>query len=163
VYFRLGKGASAPLPIDAEPFVVGRLQCLRRGDDLAIFACGPDPVQAALSAADSLAGQGIDASVHNEHTLRPLDVDTIVKAAVPAAAVITVEEHWRQGGLGAAVAETLAEHAPTRIARIGMPDTFVARVGDQQDLLARYGISDTRIVETARQLLNVPVEVGKCL
>lgn len=158
VYFRLGKGASAPLTElapEREPFTVGRVQRLRDGADLAIFACGPDPVRIALSAADLLVRQGVDASVHNVHTLRPLDVDAIVKAAAPAAAVITVEEHWRQGGLGAAVAETLAEHAPTRVARIGMPDTFVARVGDQQDLLERYGISDTRIVETARQLLNV--------
>jgi transketolase len=158
VYLRVGKGPSASLADlapDREPFTVGRVQRLRGGADLAIFACGPDPVRAALAAAESLADQGISVSVHNVHTLRPLDVDAIVSAASTATAVITVEEHWRQGGLGAAVAETLAEHAPTRVARIGMPDTFVARVGSQQDLLERYGISDTRIVETARHLLTV--------
>ena len=72
----------------------------------------------------------------------------------PAAAVITVEEHWRRGGLGAAVAETLSEHAPRRLARIGVPDTFVTRVGSQEDLLAHCGITDERITTTALDLLG---------
>jgi transketolase len=154
VYLRLGRSATPPLPADAPPFTVGTVQRLRAGDDVAVLACGPHPVLAALRAADLLAGVGVGATVLNVHTPRPLDVAGVLAAAAPAAAVVTVEEHWRQGGLGGAVAETLAEHAPRLLARVGMPDTFAARVGDQADLLAHYGITDTRIVDAALRLLD---------
>jgi transketolase len=157
LYLRLGKAATPPmaevLP-GAPPFRLGLAQPLRAGRDLLIVACGPHPVLAAVRAADQLAGHGIAAAVLNLHTLRPLDVDGLVAAATPVAAVITVEEHWRSGGLGTTVAETLAEHAPTRIARIGMPDIFVDHVGGQEELLRHYGITDTEIVKAGRALLD---------
>lgn len=155
VYLRLGK---LPTPALAEhaperpAFQVGRAQLLRPGDDVALVACGPHPVLAALRASRRLAEHGIGASVLNVHTLRPLDVEALVAAARPATAVVTVEEHWRQGGLGGAVTEALAEHAPTRVVRIGMPDTFCAEVGNQEDLLAHYGITDEHIVRSVLDL-----------
>ena len=151
VYLRLGRDAAPAVP--EAPFTVGVAQKLCAGTDLAILACGPYPVLAALSAAERLAGRGIGATVLNVHTLRPLDVAAIVAAAEPAAAVVTVEEHWRRGGLGAAVAEVLGEHVPRRLARIGMPDEFVTRVGDQRDLLVHHGITDDRVEEIALALL----------
>lgn len=157
LYLRLGKAATPSLTEilpGAPPFRFGLAQPLRAGRDLLIVACGPHPVLAAVRAAGLLAGHGIDAAVLNLHTLRPLDVDGLVAAATPVAAVITVEEHWRSGGLGAAVAETLAEHVPTRIARIGMPDMFVDQVGGQEYLLRHYGITDTEIVKAGRALLG---------
>jgi transketolase len=157
LYLRLGKAATRPLaevvPV-VPPFELGVAQPLRAGRDLLIVACGPYPVLAALGAAEMLAGRGIDAAVLNLHTVRPLDVAGLVAAATPVAGVITVEEHWRSGGVGAAVAETLAEHAPTRIVRIGMPDTFAQHVGGQEDLLRHYGITDTEIVRAGRALLG---------
>jgi transketolase len=153
VYLRLGKGGTEPLVTDV-PFRVGAVQWLRPGEDLAILACGPYPVLAALRASATLAGHGVGASVLNVHTPRPLDVAGILAAIAPAAAVITVEEHWRHGGLGSAVAEVIAEHAPRRLSRIGFPDAFAARVGDQADLLTHYGITDTRIVAVAHDLLK---------
>ena len=157
LYLRLGKAATRPLAEivpAAPPFELGVAQPLRAGRDLLIVACGPYPVLAALGAAEMLAGRGIDAAVLNLHTVRPLDVAGLVAAATPVAGVITVEEHWRSGGVGAAVAETLAEHAPTRIVRIGMPDTFVQHVGGQEDLLRHYGITDIEIVKAGRALLG---------
>jgi transketolase len=157
VYLRLGRKATPPLdvgPLKIGPLKIGRAQRLRDGDDLAIFACGPHPVLASLSAADALAGYGAEAAVLNVHTLKPLDVPAITAAARRATAVITVEEHWRSGGLGGAIAETLGEHAPTRIARIGMPDTFAQVVGDQDHLLQHYGITAERITATASALLG---------
>jgi transketolase len=111
-------------------------------------------VLAAVSAADRLAADGVKVAVLNIHTLKPLDVAAITAAAGRARAAITVEEHWRSGGLGGAIAETLAEHTPTRIARIGMPDTFVKVVGDQEHLLSHYGITAEKIVATALTLLK---------
>jgi transketolase len=157
LYLRLGKAATTPLAEvapGAPPFELGVAQVLRTGGDLLIVACGPHPVLAAVRAAGQLASRGIDAAVLNMHTVRPLDIDGLVAAATPVAAVITVEEHWRSGGLGAAVAETLAEHAPTRIARIGMPDTFAQQTGGQEALLRHYGITDAEIVEAGCALLG---------
>lgn len=151
-YIRLGRKATPPL--NAGPIRLGRAQWLRSGGDLAIMACGPYPVLAALAGADLLADQGVEATVLNVHTIKPLDVEAIVSAAQGVAAVLTVEEHWRTGGLGGAVAETLAEHLPTRLARIGMPDTFVKVVGDQEYLLDHYGITDAKIAAMALTLLE---------
>jgi transketolase len=155
VYLRLGKTATPSLATD-QPFQLGTVQRLRGGADVTILACGPHPVLAALRAAATLADQGVRAGVLNVHTLRPLDVPGILAGTAPAAAVITVEEHWRHGGLGSLVAEVLADHAPRRMARIGFPDMFVARVGDQADLLNHYGVTDARIVAVAHDLLEPP-------
>ncbi len=161
VYLRLGKAATPALheatselpPFEAGPFEVGGAQKLRGGEDLAIVACGPHPVHAALGAAQRLAGEGISAAVLNLHTLRPLDLAALIEVTEPVAAVITVEEHWRHGGLGSIVAAALAEHAPTRVASIGMPDTFAEGAAPQEDLLRAYGISDAQIVAAAFDLV----------
>ena len=152
VYLRLGRKPTPPL--NSDPIEIGRAQRLRDGDDLVIFACGPHPVLASLAAANLLAADGIEVAVLNVHTLKPLDVAAITAAAGKVPAAITVEEHWRSGGLGGAIAETLAEHAPTRIARIGMPDTFAQVVGGQEHLLSHYGITGEQIAATALTLLR---------
>jgi transketolase len=152
VYLRLGRKATPPL--DAGPIEVGRAQRLRDGGDLVIYACGPHPVLATMEAAESLASRGVEAAVLNVHTLKPLDGAAIVAAGRRVPVAITVEEHWRAGGLGGAVAETLAEHAPTRLARIGMPDVFADVAGDQEHLLERYGITGERILAEALSLLG---------
>jgi transketolase len=154
VYLRLGRNPTPPLEPAAPPFRLGRAQRLRDGDDLAIVACGPHPVLAAVQASDTLAAMGIGAAVLNLHTLKPLDEAALADAAAGGRPVVTVEEHWRHGGLGAAVTETLAELAPTRVARVGMPDAFVAEVGGQEHLLDHYEINDVTVVAKALGLLS---------
>jgi transketolase len=154
VYLRLGRDPTPPLCGAAAPPVIGRAQRLRPGDDLTIVACGPYPVLAALRASEVLASAGVGAAVLNMHTLKPLDVAALLAAASHSAALITVEEHWRLGGLGAAVAEALAELAPIRIARIGMSNVFVDAPGGQRDLLERYGIDHRAVVTRALALLS---------
>jgi transketolase len=150
LYARLGRKATPPLPVDAGPPVVGVAQRLRDGGDVLLVACGPYPVLAALEAAGTLAAQGIRAAVVNMHTLKPFDVDGLLAAAAGVPLVVTVEEHWRAGGLGAAVTETLAEHAPVRVSRIGMPDTFAGYVGGHEDLLRHYGITAAAVAHTVQ-------------
>lgn len=145
LYVRLDRKPSPPLPAAPAP-VIGHAQTLRQGGDAVLVCCGPYPVLACLAAADVLAGRGIETTVLNLHTLRPLDTETLVEAARPAALVVTVEEHWRSGGLGGAVAEALAEAAPTRVLRLGMPDQFVDAVGNQEYLLTRYDLTAERVV-----------------
>ncbi|MFE4594061.1 transketolase family protein [Streptomyces laurentii] len=153
LYVRLGRNPSPPLPVGPPP-VIGQAQTLRQGDDVVLACCGPYPVLACLAAADVLAGDGIEATVLNLHTLQPFDTATLVAAARPAGLVVTLEEHWRSGGLGGAVAEALAEAAPTRVLRLGMPDRFVDTVGDQEHLIDHYGLTAERVVRTVRTALG---------
>jgi transketolase len=160
LYVRLGRKPSPPLPPAPAP-VIGQAQTLRPGGDVVLACCGPYPVLACLAAADVLAAQGIEATVLNLHTLRPLDTQTLVAAARPATLVVTVEEHWRSGGLGGAVAEALAEAAPTRVLRLGMPDQFVDAVGSQEQLLAHYDLTAERVVRTVRTALDTAARSGR--
>jgi transketolase len=151
VYLRLGRSATPG--VCADPTTIGVAQRLREGADIAIFSCGPHPALAALSAAGRLAALGVDATVINMHTVKPLDVGAVLAEARRMPALITVEEHWRSGGLGGLIAETLCELAPVRLARVGMPETFTEVCGDQDYLLDRYRICDEEIVSTALDLL----------
>ncbi|MFJ3581257.1 transketolase family protein [Streptomyces sp. NPDC090127] len=160
LYVRLGRKATPPLPVGPPP-VIGQAQTLREGGDVVLASCGPYPVLACLAAADALAGHGIEATVLNMHTLRPLDTETLTAAARPADLVVTLEEHWRGGGLGGAVAETLAERAPVRVVRLGVPDTFVTEVGHQEHLVAHYDLTAERVVRTVRTALDTAARTGR--
>lgn len=151
-YIRLGRSATPDL--GRGPTTIGQAQRLRDGSDIAIFACGPYPVLAALAAAGELAGRGIDAAVINMHTVKPLDTAAVLAEAQRMPALITVEEHWRSAGFGGLIAETVCEHAPTRLTRIGMPETFAQVAGDQAYLLEHYRISHEEITAAALALLG---------
>jgi transketolase len=84
----------------------------------------------------------------------------LVEAARPAALVVAVEEHWRGGGLGGAVAEALAEAAPTRVLRLGMPDQFADAVGNQEYLLTHYDLTAERVVTMVCTALDPVARFG---
>ncbi|PRH76863.1 transketolase, partial [Streptomyces solincola] len=153
LYLRLGRKPTPLLPVAPEP-VIGRVQPLREGGDAVLVACGPHPVLAALDAARALAEEGVEAAVLNMHTVKPLDVEGLLAAVSGAGLVVTVEEHWRTGGLGAAVTEALAEHRPTPVVRLGMPDTFASTVGDHGGLLAHYGVTGEAVADAVRERLT---------
>lgn len=154
VYLRLGRNPTPDLGVDAPAPVLGRAQPLRDGDDVAVIACGPYPVLAALEAGDQLDRMGIHATVLNLHTVKPLDVESLVAAAERTGAVVTVEEHWRAGGVGAAVAETLAELLPTRVIRLGLPDRFVTVAGGHRYLLERHGITAAAVTQAVLEAVG---------
>ncbi|MFE2977691.1 transketolase family protein [Streptomyces sp. NPDC059258] len=152
VYLRLGRGATPSLPPGAKPPRIGVAQTLRRGPDVTLIATGPHPVLAAVEAAEELARDGIDATVLNMHTVKPLDRAAIV-AATGTRGIVTVEEHWAAGGLGSAVAEVVAElgvACPVR--RVAVADRFAAGTGGHRHLLARNGISAASVTEQVRRL-----------
>ncbi|MFE3328140.1 transketolase family protein [Streptomyces sp. NPDC059176] len=153
LYVRLGRKPTPDLPA-APPPVIGKAQTLRQGGDVVLASCGPYPVLACLAAAEVLAARGVEATVLNMHTLRPFDTQTLVAAARPASLVVTLEEHWRGGGLGGAVAEALAETVPTRVLRLGMPDQFVDTVGNHEHLVNHYDLTAERVVRTVRTALD---------
>ncbi|HET6210088.1 MAG TPA: transketolase C-terminal domain-containing protein [Jatrophihabitans sp.] len=148
VYLRLGRIATPELPVAAAPIRIGQAQILRQGSDVLLVCCGPHPVLLSLQAAEALAERGIQAAVLNMHTVKPLD-ELALAGSRP---VVTVEEHWRSGGLGGAVAEALAETG-RRVLRVGVPDRFVSMAGDQQYLLDRCGVSVPAIQDAVLRAL----------
>lgn len=160
LYVRLGRKPTPALPA-APPPVIGHAQTLRAGGDVVLVSCGPYPVLACVTAAEILAEQGIEAAVLNMHTLRPFDAETLIAAARPATLVVTLEEHWRGGGLGGAVAEALAEAAPIRVLRLGVPDKFVDEVGNQEHLVAHYDLTAERVVRVVRTALDTAARSSK--
>lgn len=150
-YIRFGREAVPDFIPNELPFEVGKGQVLRKGSDVALIATG-HMVWEAWQAAQELANQGIDATVVNIHTLKPIDKDLIVKIASSTRHVVTIEEHQITGGLGSAVAEVLIQNCPVPMRIIGMPDCF-GESGTPQELLHKYGLQATNIVAKTRELL----------
>jgi transketolase len=125
---------------------------LRGGDAVAIISTGVQTARA-LEAAESLAREGIEATVLHLPTLKPLDVEAIVAVARETGLVVTSEEHTIIGGLGGAVAEVLSAELPTRIVRTGIADTF-AECGSNADLLEKYGLSAHRVTDAVREAVR---------
>jgi transketolase len=154
VFLRLGRAATPALPSRAHQLTVGRALCLRDGEDVTLIAAGPYPVLAALNASELLADRGVRARVLNVHTIKPLDTEAVLDAATRTAGIVTVEDHLVAGGLGSAVAELVTTTAPCRVHRIGVPDGFCDRVGDEQYLLAEAGVTADHVARAALRLLG---------
>ncbi len=153
VYLRFGRLA-VPVINDTPDykFVPGKGVVLREGKDITIFATGLC-VHSALEAAEKLAADGINAKVVNIHTIKPLDRELVVQSAKETGKVVTVEEHSIIGGLGSAVAEALAEEAPTPLFRIGVLDTF-GESGPAAELLEKYGLDGAGVYKQIMEFVK---------
>lgn len=152
VYIRMGR-LDVPLLFDENyTFEIGKANVIRKGFDVAIFANGM-MVAAALEAAEELEQEGIQASVINVASVKPLDVETIVSYANKTGAVVTAEEHNIIGGLGSAVAEALSEHSPTPLVRVGIKDTF-GESGRPLELVEKYGLTKKEIIEAVKHVIQ---------
>ena len=149
VYLRFGRLA---VPVINDPasyrFEIGKGITMREGKDVTIIATGLE-VSESLEAAKLLEADGISAEVINIHTIKPLDTELVVAAAKKTGKVVTVEEHSIIGGLGGAVAEVLAEQAPTKMLRIGVNDTF-GESGPAKALIEKYGLDAKSIYEKVK-------------
>ena len=130
-------------------FEIGKGVVLREGTDVTVVATGLE-VEASLQAAQALERDGIRAEVINIHTVKPLDAELIARSAKKTGRVVTVEEHSVIGGLGAAVAEALAERHPTPMLRIGIHDQF-GQSGPGAALLAEYGLDAAGIYRQIKE------------
>lgn len=126
-------------PMENTPFEVGKANIVRDGADLTIIGCGM-MVSAGMDAAAILAKKGIEARVLDLHTIRPMDVEAIVKAAKDTGAIVCAEEHLLQGGMGSNVARIVAEHYPVPMRFVGLDDVYVES-GDPWDLLKKYHLT----------------------
>lgn len=151
-YFRFSREKTPVVTTVDTPFKIGKAEILKEGGDVTIIACGPLVYQS-LVAAKELEKEKISTKVINNHTIKPIDKLTLASAAKETGAVVTVEEHQINGGLGGAVAEVLAENFPVPIERVGMPDSF-GESGTPDELLEKYGMSVKKIKESVKTVLK---------
>ena len=148
VYMRFGRAAVPVVHEEGFDFQIGKGEVLRDGTDVAIIANGL-MVYEAIVAAETLAAKGINAMVINMATIKPLDEELVLAAAKKCGKVITCEEHSVIGGLGEAVAMTLAKNCPTKMRCVGVQDVFGSS-GPAWPVLKKYGLSAENIVETVK-------------
>jgi len=152
IYVRLVRDATQRLFDESYRFEFGRAVVVREGRDVTLISTGAQTPRV-VDAAELLAAEGIDAHVVHVPTIKPLDEEAIVTAAARTGFVITVEEHTVLGGLGGAVAETLADRRPTRVKRLGIQDAF-GESAPNDALLEMFGLSAARVADQVRGLLG---------
>lgn len=151
-YIRFGRESSPVFTTQDSPFQIGRAEILREGKDVSIIGCGM-LLYNALVAAEELAKEGINCEVINSHTVKPLDAETIVASVKKTGAVVSVEEHQVNGGLGSAVAECLAKNYPVPQEFIGVQDRF-GESGNPDELIEHFGMGVGAIKEAIRKVLK---------
>lgn len=153
VYLRFARDKTPIMTTPETPFEIGKANILWKSDapKVIIIATGP-LVHNALLAAKELESE-IQTTVINVHTIKPLDDAAILSAVRNASAVVTVEEHQVNGGLGSAVAELLAKHNPKPIEFIGVQDQF-GQSGEPKELIEHYGMGVKSISEAVKKALS---------
>ena len=149
-YMRLARLAT-PVFEEDYPFEIGKANVMREGKDAAVFACGL-MVNEALEAANLLAAEGVEISVINVHTIKPIDAACVTEYAGKCGNVVTVEEHSVIGGLGDAVADVLMGKVNCKFRKIGINDQF-GQSGKAADVLREYGLTADQIAERIKETL----------
>ncbi len=160
-FLRLDKSAAENTQQPGEQFELGKIRQLREGDDCTLVATG-GILGEALAAAEELKSKGCHCRVLSVHTLKPLDVEVLVRAARETGGLLTIEEHTVEGGLGSAVAENLMEAGvmPRHFQRIGLRNTFSSVVGSQQYLRSQYGMDRAAIVAAVEAMPSTKVAIA---
>ena len=154
VYFRFVRTDVPVVYDETTSLVIGKAAHLRDGGDLTLIANGT-LLSRCLAAADSLHDDGLEARVLDLHTVKPIDVETILDAARETGAIVTAEEHTVIGGLGGAVAEVVTSAGlSVPVVRVGLADRF-AESGQYVELLDKFGMSTADIVVAARHAVNL--------
>jgi len=153
VFLRTTRAATPVVYSADEEFPIGGSRVLRDGDDIAIVGAGIT-LHESLKAADALAGEGINARVIDLYSVKPVDAEGLLAAAeATGGRVLTVEDHWSEGGIGDAVLEALSDsESPPRVVRLAVHE--LPGSGKPEELLAAAGIDAEHIVEAARSLVG---------
>ncbi|MGC3946975.1 MAG: transketolase C-terminal domain-containing protein [Chryseolinea sp.] len=150
-YLRFGR-PSWPIFTTGRPFTIGKADKMTDGKDVTIFACG-HLVWSAVEAEAILAEKGISVELINIHTIKPLDVEAILKSVEKTRCVVTCEEHQMNGGLGDAVAQVLARFNPSPMEMVAVHDSF-GESGTPTQLLKKYGLGPENIVAAAEKVIK---------
>ncbi|MDH5366404.1 MAG: transketolase family protein [Cyclobacteriaceae bacterium] len=150
-YLRFGRPSWPIFTPDDQEFEIGKAWQMTEGTDVTIFATG-HMVWQAVEAEAILAEKGISVELINIHTIKPLDVDAILKSVAKTGCVVTAEEHQRNGGLGDSVAQTLALNNPSPIEMVAVNDSF-GESGTPMQLMEKYGLTPTDIVNAVEKVI----------
>ena len=150
VYVRLGRAAVPGIYEADSKIEIGKGMCVKEGSDYTVIATGI-MVNEAMMAAEALEKEGISLRVIDLHTIKPIDKEIIIKAAKETKGIITAEEHSIFGGLGSAVAEVVVQNFPTKMAFVGLQDTF-GESGKPAELLIKYGLTADVIAAAVKNL-----------
>jgi transketolase len=151
VFIRTGRPKAPAIYGSDQKFEIGKAIEIADGRDVTIIANGLLVAQALL-AADVLEGEGISARVVDMHTAKPLDRETIAKAAAETRAIVVAEEHLVDGGLGVRVAQVVAETRPCAMEFVGIRNTY-AESGQADELMEKYGLVARDVAAAVRRVV----------
>ena len=152
VYVRTGRSNAPIIYNEKSEFKIGKAIQLRSGKDVTLVATGL-MVFEALEAADRLKDKGIDASVVDVHTLKPLDEALLAAEAAKTGAFVVAEEHLVFGGLGSTISQFVSQNRPIPVEFVGIQDTY-AESGQAEELLKKYGLTSEKIAEAAQKAVS---------
>ncbi len=152
VYLRFGREDVPVITTEETPFNAGKAEIFRHGDDVSIIVCGP-MVYDSILASKKLEEEGIDARVINNHTVKPIDKETIMNAAKETGAIVTVEEHQTFGGMGSAVSEVLSQDYPVPIKMVGVKDKF-GESGKPDELQRHFNLTTDDIIRAVHEVMR---------
>lgn len=152
VYIRVARPVCKDITTAETPFIPGKANVMKEGNDVCIISCGL-MIPEALKAAEELEKEGIHAAVVNMHTIKPIDKDIILKMNDICKGIVTIEEHSVIGGLGSAVAEILAGNSGAKFASLGIQDKF-GKSGKPEELFEAYGLTAGHVVKACRNILG---------
>lgn len=150
-YIRVGRKNYAKVYAEGSEIPIGKAVTLREGKDAVVFASGI-LVHEAMKAAEQLSGEGVEISVLDMFSVKPLDEEAVVSYAKKTGAVVVAENHNRHGGLYGSIAEVLVEKCPVPAACVAVEDEF-GEVGPQSYLQERFGLTAEHIVSQVRAVL----------
>lgn len=150
-YFRFGREKTPIMTTEETVFQIGKAEIFKEGTQVALIGSGSILYNGVMAALE-LEKEGISVLVINNHTIKPIDVETIVWAAKLTGCVVTLEEHQVMGGCGSAVAEVLAQHYPVPIEMVGMQNTF-GESGEPDQLISKFGMDKDSIKEAIKKVL----------
>ena len=152
VYIRAGRPKVPVIYQPGQTFTIGKAEELVEGTDVTIIATGL-LVAEAIRAAEHLAGEGISARVIDMHTIKPLDVDAIRRAA-ETGAIVVAEEHLVDGGLGVRVAQVVAMTRPCPMEFVGIENVYAESAHARGSCLDKYGLLSRDVIAAAHRVLK---------
>ena len=152
VYLRFGRPVVPNFTSPDQKFEIGKALILSEGTDVSIFATG-HLVWKALEACEALESRGISAEVINIHTIKPLDIEAVLRSVRKTGCAVTAEEHQKNGGLGDAIAHVLTQHYPAPQEFVAVNDSF-GESGTPEQLMVKYGLDTPNIIEAVEKVMK---------